>query len=141
MVDRASALIEEISQIKTQYVAEVDKGRRAWPKSIKSRIAELDELGVPAKHIAERTGIPYETVILWRYKRRQERATGFHELKVSASELPVISKSVAVTATKSEISTGPLTVTTPEGYRIEGLSEEALLRLILRLRHGVSHAS
>lgn len=142
MLARASVLIEEIRQIKQQYVAEVGKGRRVWPKSIKARIAELDELGIPAKHVAERTGVPYETVILWRYKRRRERdASGFHELKVAAPELPVISKSVAVTAIKSEISTVPLTVTTPEGLRIEGLTEEALLRLIARLRQGVSHAS
>lgn len=141
MVERASALIEEINQIKAQYVAEVGKGRRVWPKSIKSRIAELDGLGVPAKHVAERTDIPYETIILWRYKRRRERDAGFHELKVAASELPVISKSVAVTATKSEISPMSLTVTTPEGYRVEGLTEEVLLRLLARLRHGVSHAS
>lgn len=141
MVERASTLIEEIRQIKRQYVAEVGKGRRVWPKSIKARIAELDELGVPAKHVAEKTGVPYETVILWRYKRRREHnASGFHEVKVAASELPVISKSVAVTMTKSEMKTAALTVTTPEGFRIEGLTEELLLRLIARLRQGEGHA-
>jgi Transposase len=142
MVERASTLIEEISQIRLQYVAEVGKGRRVWPKSIKARIAELDELGLPAKGIAERTGVPYETIILWRYKRRREQdASGFHELKVAAPQLPGISKSVAVTATKTEISPVPLAVTTPEGYRIEGLTEASLLRLIGRLRGCVSHAS
>ncbi|MGE0528795.1 MAG: hypothetical protein AB7G93_22815 [Bdellovibrionales bacterium] len=98
MVDRAAALIDEIRLIKAQYVAEVSKGRRVWPKSIKSRVAELDELG-PAKHVAEHSGIPYETVILWRYKRRQAHAaSGFHEVKVASAKLPAASKSVTVTA-------------------------------------------
>lgn len=141
MIDRASTLIDEISQIKAQYMAEVGTGRRAWPKSIKTRVAELDGLGIPAKGVAQRTGIPYETVILWRYKRRQAgKSGGFHELRVAEAKLPTISKCVTVTAPKSEMP-NPLTMTTPEGYRIEGLSEEMLMRLIAGLRQGVVHAS
>ncbi|MGE0171125.1 hypothetical protein [Nocardioides sp.] len=142
MTDRAATLIEEIRQIKAQYVAEVGKGRRVWPKAIKTRIAELDELGIPAKQVAQKTGISYETVILWRYKRRKAgERSGFHEITVAGPKLPSISKPVTVTATKSEMTPAALTVTTPEGYRIEGLSEDVLLRLILGLRDGVSHAS
>ena len=71
MVDKASGLNGEIRQIKAQYVVEVGEGRRVWLKSIKTWVAELDELGIPAKQVAERSGIPHETVILWRYKRRR----------------------------------------------------------------------
>jgi hypothetical protein len=143
MTGKASELIEEIGQIKAQYMAEVGKGRRVWPKSIKTRVAELEVLGVPAKHVSERTGIPYETVILWRYKRRRaSEGSEFHQIEVAEPKLPAISKSVTVTATKSEmLPASTLTMTTPEGYRIEGLNEGSLLRLIAKLKHGVCHAS
>lgn len=39
-------LIEEILSIKEQYQAEVGSKRKPWPKSIKTRVLELDKLGM-----------------------------------------------------------------------------------------------
>jgi transposase-like protein len=159
MVDQASRLIEEIQQIKAQYVAEVGKGRRVWPRSIKERAARLDEMGVPAKALAKQTGISYETLILWRYNRRHAQPGGFHEVKVEARPaLPVptaamskvnsISKSTTVTATNFEMPPGhsamqgAVRVTTPNGFVVEGLDSAAVALLIDTLsRSGGPHAS
>jgi hypothetical protein len=145
MVDETERLISEVQQIETQYVAEVGQGRRMWPRSIKERVARLDELGIAAKAIATKTGISYETIILWRYKRRQNVSqVGFHEVAVGGSGLPAISKSVTVTVPESEIPNSrprDLRLTTPGGFVIEGLDEQTLIALIARLSQGGRHAS
>ena len=155
MVDEAARLIGEVRQIKTQYVAEVGRGRRVWPRSIKERIAQLDDLGIPAKVIAEKTEVPYETIILWRYKRRNEKAeakTAFHELSVAERHLPQpISKSVTVTLPTNEmplhhpepsIPAKFLRLTTPDGFVIDGLDEASVVALLARLAPGGGgHAS
>jgi hypothetical protein len=144
MVDEAERLFSEVQQIKSQYVAEVGSGRRAWPRAIKDRIARLDTLGVPAKAIAQKSGISYETIIIWRHKLRKAPAqNAFHELSVGSNvRLPSISKSATVTATKNEMCpASPLRLTTPGGFVIEGLTAETLLALLERLNGGQTHAS
>jgi hypothetical protein len=156
MVGEVERLISEIVQIKNQYVAEVGSGRRVWPKSIKERVARLDEMGLPPKVVASRTTISYDTVVLWRYNRRHgvnaRIKTGFHQLKVSgATSLPEgavdggsgISKSVAVTVpeTKMPIPGAPSTqraalglrLTTPRGFVVDGLNESTVAQLIRSL--------
>lgn len=143
MMAEAERLISEIKQIKAQYVAEVGSGRRAWPRSIKERVASLDELGVPIKSLAGKCDIPYDTMILWRYKRKREairQSDGFHELTVGAqAQVPAISKSGTVTVTKSKISTttpaseARLRLTTRSGLSIEGLDVESVMTLLARL--------
>lgn len=165
MVKHAEQLINEIKQIKTQYVAEVGKGRRVWPRSIKERVARLDEMGIPAKSVATESGIPYETIILWRYNRRHKSETGaFHEVTVARSNsVPAvraakrlaapksdgksrISKSGTVTATDYEmpstsLATGAgLKMTTPNGFVIEGLDARALAWLLAAFSQGDGHA-
>src|SRR4051794_6733469 len=103
MVNRAENLISEIKQIKSQYVKEVGRGRRVWPRSIKDRVAELDSLGVSARIVATETGIPYETVTLWRHKRRKAGVV-FHSVAVLPEAVPSISKAATVTVAKSEMS-------------------------------------
>lgn len=159
MLVEAKQLIEEIRQIRIQYVAEVGTGRRAWPKSIKDRAAKLDDLGLPVKAISKECGISYDTLILWRYKRRHEVTTacpslsgsGFHEISVSENG---ISKSVSVTVPKIEMprppvvtprqeeKLGSLRVTTPNGFVIEGLHESSLASLLrsLAMTMGGDHA-
>ncbi len=158
MVDEAEQLISEIVQIKNQYVVEVGRGRRAWPKSIKERVARLDEIGVAPKVVATRTLIPYDTIVLWRYNRRHgvnaRLKTGFHELKVGPEKTPLaaptdgILKSVTVTVPEFKMrppslppSSG-LRLTTPSGFIIEGLDERNAVRLIGELtRLGGENAS
>jgi hypothetical protein len=138
MQDQSENLMSEISQLREQYAAEVGHGRRVWPRSIKERVEKLDEIGIAAKHISQRTGIGYETILQWRFKRRQRLKREFHEVSI-ASEAKTIAKIDTVTAPK--ISTpkkiakiGTVTVTTPEGFRIETSDVEMAVQLLRELR-------
>lgn len=156
MVDEAEQLISETVQIKNQYVAEVGEARRrAWPKSIKERVARLDDIGVAPKVVAARTLIPYDTIVLWRYNRRHgahgRLKKGFHELTVARHKSvqvdaapPVangILKSLTVTVPDTKIphtlpgptSTPSLRITTPNGFIVEGLDETRAVQLIRQL--------
>ncbi len=146
MVDEAEQLISEIVQIKNQYVVEVGRGRRAWPKSIKERVARLDEIGISPKVVASRTSIPYDTIVLWRYNRRHgvhgRLKKGFHELKVATAQAPLAAPTVGIlksaTVTVPEIKmrhpslppSSSLRLTTPTGFIIEGLDDRNVVRLI-----------
>jgi hypothetical protein len=163
MVDEVAQLISEIIQIKSQYVAEVGRGRRVWPKSIKERIARLDEIGIAPKVIAARTTIPYDTIVLWRYNRRHgvnaRIKTGFHQLKVTGTKAEparlsagsTILESVTVTVPEIKISEAPpprstagLRLTTPNGFVIDGLNDTSLVGLLRSLSSaspGGSYAS
>jgi hypothetical protein len=65
-------LMQEISDLRSQYVAEVGSGRRVWPRSIKERVTALDEMGVSAKQISQKSGVGYATILQWRFKRRRK---------------------------------------------------------------------
>ncbi len=141
MIEKADLIISEINQIKAQYVKEVGNGRRAWPLSIKKRVAELESLGLSAKSVAGGTGIPYATIVLWRFKRR--KAGAFKEVRVvPALEAPKpaaisISKSSSVTLPNLEMpSPRGLSLRTPSGFVIENLDESSVLKLIATLSAG-----
>jgi hypothetical protein len=126
MIQRAEQLIEEIRQISKQYSVEVGSKRRPWPKAIKSRVAELDELGVSRKAIAADTGVPYHTVLQWRYQRNKK----FHELK-----LPAVA-TVTVPQSDEILKNGTVTVTTPDGYRVELSTPKMAVEFLRMLRGG-----
>ena len=135
MSDESEILIHQIRELRAQYIAEVGEGRRVWPKSIKDRVQRLDELGVSAREASERTGVGYETFLQWRYQRRQQAKKQFHRIEVK-SENKAVAKIGTVTVPKTKTSqdspkTGTVTVTTPEGYRIEAIDVESAV-LILR---------
>lgn len=145
MVEKADLIISEINQIKAQYVKEVGNGRRAWPVSIKKRVAELESLGLTAKSVAGETGIPYATIVLWRFKRR--KAGAFKEVRVvPALDAPKaavlsISKSPGVTLPNLEMPSPKgalhgLSLRTPSGFVIENLDEGSVLKLIATLSAG-----
>jgi hypothetical protein len=120
-------IVDEIKQIKSQYAAEVGEGRRAWPKSIRNRIDQLEDLGLKPKVIAARTLVPYETVCYWRYNRSPAPKRRFHSLAVKNHE-PSIKQSATenliVTvagAKKAEPVILTVTVTLPNGIRIESV--------------------
>jgi len=72
----------------------------------------LEKLGVQAKSIALDTGIPYHTILQWRFlNRKKSKSSEFHVLAVTDSKLPKPHPTVTVT------------VTTPLGFRIEGSAE------------------
>jgi hypothetical protein len=157
MVERAESIFSEIKQIKAQYMKEVGVGRRAWPRAIKERVSELESLGLTAKVISAGTGVSYDTIVLWRYKRRKEQRA-FHEVRVGEnaacgsgrSLVPVISKSVTVTVPKIKMPKHEktnrqalppvLSLRTPAGFIVEGLDEKTLIALLLRLNKGAHHA-
>jgi hypothetical protein len=145
MIAKAEILISEINQIKAQYVREVVEGRRAWPLSIKSRVAELESLGFAAKSVASETGVPYATIVLWRFKRR--KAEAFKEVRVtpgpegSKSAAMSISKTESVTLPNLEMTAGKidvqgLSLRTPTGYVIGNLDTSGVLKLLLALGAG-----
>ena len=143
MLDEASRLIDEICQIKTQYVTEVGSGRRVWSRSIKDRMTKLDKLGLPAKALSARTGIPYCTILLWRHRRQKSSPKGatFHEVTVD-NKLPAISKSLTVTPPKIEMSkVERLRLTTPEGFVIDGLDVGGVISMMAAVSKAGRHAS
>lgn len=120
MLEREEVLIREICQIREQYQAEVGSRRKPWPKAIRDRILELDELGVSRKSIVADTGVPYHTILNWRY---QSRRRGFKELSIS--------KVGTMTVPKVDIlNCATVTVTTPKGIRVEITGEQGVAELI-----------
>lgn len=83
MSDRAQVLFDEINQLTVQYKDEVPGKRRAWPESIKSRIAELRSLGFTYLEIARKTGMSIATLHSWKVPSKK---TGkFVPMKVVSS--------------------------------------------------------
>jgi hypothetical protein len=143
MLEEASRLIDEVRQIKAQYMDEVGAGRRVWPRSIKERMFKLDKLGLPAKAVSDRTGIPYCTILLWRHRgKKQSKSSAFHELSVE-TKLPAISKTRAVTVPRFEMpkGSGSLRLTTPDGFVIEGLDATGIVAVVAAFSNGRRHAS
>lgn len=58
-------LLDEITQIREQYVREVPGQRRSWPESLRARVLALARLGVQPSKIAKMTGISRASVFLW----------------------------------------------------------------------------
>jgi hypothetical protein len=63
----AANIIDEILQLKAQYVTEVGQGgRKACPKSIRERVLALCESGMAVGEVSRVTGIPYHSTLSWR---------------------------------------------------------------------------
>jgi transposase len=82
MEQAAETIIDEINQIRDQFRSEVSGRRKQWPKSIKSRVVHLLDLGMRPKEIQSHCGISFHTVSLW---KSQKSASKFHEIPVLAS--------------------------------------------------------
>lgn len=135
MADQIENLIQEITQLKAQWIAEVGEGRRKWPRSIKERVEKLDDdMGMPAKQISVETGIGYETLLSWRFTRRQKFKRQFHQIQVE-TPTKAIAKIDTVTVPKIAESKkigkiGTVTVTTPDGFKIETLDVDVTIKLL-----------
>ena len=134
MTEQAEILIQEITELRSQYVAEVGEGRHKWPRSIKERAEKLDEMGIPAKQVGLKTGIGYETLLQWRYKRRHELKRKFHEIQVKAVAKIGTVAVPKVEGEKKILKMGTVTVTTPEGFKIEMSDIESALEILKGLR-------
>lgn len=139
MEKQATPVLEEIRQLIEQYRREVPGGRRAWPESIKTRIGQLCVLGMSAKEISEQTELSYYTILGWvpesyrrRYRSRRPQAAGSdgHFAPVAIRGRPSVAM---VTLAKGSNCPAPevtsnatVTVTLPDGIRIEGVTPEFL---------------
>jgi hypothetical protein len=138
-MEEIESLLSEINQMREQYVAEVGGGRRKWPRSIKERVLKLIDLGLRLRQIAERTGVPYETVCQWKYQR-DHKPEAFHSLPVvvERKQKPSITNAGTVTAPANQITQNekPISIRTPDGYWIRAWSPEAAVLVIRSLRGG-----
>ena len=104
MDHRQQQLIDEVQQLRKQYLAEIgDGGRKPWPKSIKQRVLELCRSDLSAAEVSELTEIPYHSVLPWRKEVGLVRAKAphkFHALtvtdKTSTAKEPVPTRTVTV---------------------------------------------
>ena len=118
MNDRVNQLTVEIKDICEQYLAEVGEGGyKVWPRSIKDRVLVLSDLVGSCKKASEICGLSVETIYQWRADAKKSQ---FKSIAV----IPSKNKSVTVTAPKLNLGVGhkavAVTVTTPNGYKIEG---------------------
>lgn len=126
-------IISEIIQMREQYLNEVGIGkRRAWPKSIKTRIVSLFTQKLNRRYLAQATGIPYDTIREWAMEHRDQPM--FQSVPISSDYCIVPPPSVdgSQSPIKSTVS-GTVTVTTPDGYQVQGSVKE-IFRVLNRIR-------
>ena len=127
----AEQLIEEIISIREQYQAEVGSKRKPWPKSIKTRIRDLDRLGISMQKISNSVKIPYQTIMYWRFASRKalEAKKGFHAIAVNNPTVTVGEKLIYIPKAKAQKIPRldpTVTVRTPDGYVLEIPSSKAV---------------
>ena len=126
-------LLDEIRQLREQYVREVPGGRRSWPESIRARVLALGRLGVPVAKVAGATGISRATVFLWCQggpPRKRGRPPGqgarFIELEPPAAQSnrqtsPVVRLDSGTATRIATEATRELRLRLPNGYEFMGL--------------------
>lgn len=125
-ISELEKLLGELAQLQGQYKSEVPGARKAWPRSIKERVAKVAELGVSSAEIARQTKIPYYTIHGWAKSQSRKAPGKFREIAVvAARQAPAPPASVA--------ESGTVTVTMPNGCKIEGLSSSAALAWLERI--------
>ena len=92
MDQETKKIIDEIEQLRSQYIHEIGEGgRKPWPRSIKDRVVGLCEKGIPVGKVSRLTGIPYHSMLPWRKQAGMVRAKApyskskqnFHALTVT----------------------------------------------------------
>jgi hypothetical protein len=134
MSSESDRLLAEIKQIKQQYQHEVGSKRRPWPRSIRDRISALEKMGVSPREISDGSGVPYHTILQWKFlKRKLDKNKSFHPMVVNnEGDLPV--KSPPTVTVKTDLKPSrTVTVTTPLGFRIEG-SAESVCKILKSFR-------
>lgn len=126
MGSRSEELITEIKEITRQYESEVGTGkRRSWPLSIRERVWELKRLGGGSwRQVSQQSGVPYHTILNWRYRERHSGG--------DFKEIEIVSKAL-VSGAGGEISKVG-TVTIDGRVCIAGLSISGVVQLVEGLR-------
>ncbi len=158
MSELKSDLFDQLSQLCKQYKVEVPGQRQAWPESVKMLIRKLIAVGTSVPEIARVSGISYFTINKWSRDARKPVAppSSFVEAKVveaSARSLLVPPRrrgrpksTATVTVAEPKIRLGStlaamndgiaacvavtVTVTTPSGFKLEGLPVDVALALV-----------
>ena len=137
--DETNQIIDEIIQLKTQWKAEVGNiGGVAWPKAIKTRAMQVLDSGFSRRALSEKTGLPYDTMGLWRHRQSRKefnKLHGFHEMGVGDSkELVTVtvtpSNNDEIQKTRGKAVKPGIKVKTPKGFEFEGLSQIEFFELI-----------
>jgi Transposase len=126
--EQSEILFNEIEQLVNQYKVEVPGRRRAWPVSIKTRAMELCGGDLSYHEIAKRTGIPYHTLLTWRYQDKQ--AKSFTEVTIKKSEIKSLPTVTVGRSKKISKPSPPLTVTVGKGISVEGLDVAGAIEII-----------
>jgi len=140
-------IYKELLQLIDQYRAEVPSRRGQWPESIKTRVVVLRGRRQGLKEIAQRTRLPYYTILNWmpaELRRRGRKAAltpgvdafvgrflplgleGHSSVETGAPPATPLPATLAVTS-PGYSPTATVTVTLPSGIRIEGATPEFLL--------------
>lgn len=144
-MESSESLISEIVQIREQWAAEVGGGsRRQWPRAIRERALRLVDSGLRMRKIAERSGVPYETICQWKYQRDQ-KLKRFHQLPVITDEKTAITNAGTVTVTvpanESKPNERAIVVRTPDGFAVRVWTEQSAALVITSLRGGMNQCS
>ncbi len=144
MGNRKAELLDEISHLLEHYRQEIPSRRRPWPESIRQRAMELNRLGLNYTQIAERTGLPYYTLLKWKAEKKKP---AFEMVNVVATKSAVgtVTESTPVTTVR-EVDTvtdstplttaSTVTVVLSSGIRIEGMNFDFLTKLLPVLERG-----
>lgn len=138
MGNRKAEILDEISHLLEQYRQEVPSRRRPWPESIKRRALELSELGLNYTQIAERTGLPYYTLLKWKGEKKTPSFTTMNVVATRAAVATVTETTPVTTAGEVATVAETTPVTTDStvalvlrgGLRIEGVDFEFLMKLL-----------
>lgn len=134
MEDQAQILVEEIKQILKQYVNEVGPGgRKVWPRAIRGRATKLSDL-LGSKRSAELTGLPVDTLYAWRAdaKKASHKSLVVRNNKDKFATVTVTDKS-PINPNENSVT---VTVTTPNGFLIEGLPAGMAIDFLLKIGVG-----
>jgi transposase-like protein len=135
MKKTTAELISEIKQVHGQYLDEVGRGgHKVWPKSIKERVLELAESLGSAKQAAELCGISAHTIYQWRLfsKHNQFRALAVVDNKPRSPTVTVTNRGAPLSNRILKTESPTVTVTTPDGYIVKGLSAKQVLEFLLK---------
>ena len=124
-MEETQQLVSEVQQIIHQYKSEVTGKRKQWPRAVKERVKKLWEHGMSSHKISQLVDIPYVTLNSWEKTLKGQ----FKPVKVKSAE-PVNPDLTAKALTARPSTAEPLTVKTPNGFEIKGLSFNQVQELI-----------
>ncbi len=134
-------ILDQIRQIKEQYESQVTGKHKQWPRAIKDRVVALTGSGMKIQVLSDRTGISRHTVASWTAKLARRK---FQEITVSQRPRGRPPKALNLkhrnrTDTKKIVTVashrrnGSVTMVTPTGYKVEGLTVADLLEFFKKL--------